>query len=324
MARYSSIYGHREVLSRLGPIRDSHGAFLFTGPVNIGKRTVAFETSRYSLCIKDGLDGCTCNSCSVNLLDHPDFLCIGTSGKVKVADIETLLEFVEKKPFLSKRRIAVIDNADNSTWEASNRLLKILEEPPTGFQFILIASNLSTILPTILSRCIKYTFGSLTQEERINVVWKKLGFDLPEARIIAWIASCGCPSIYEKAGSCIKCREQALELISLFKRNDIVAILDYLERIEKEVLDIFVYMLQLLLSDILLLKNHIESIVNADLRSQLIKLSDQMNSKALLAATNIISQINRYGYLNITLMLPLKSALINTHPMFLVAPDEVS
>lgn len=324
MTRYNSIYGHRDTLSRLYPIRDSQGAFLFTGPMNIGKRTVAFETSKYSLCLKEGLDGCGCDSCSRSLLDHPDFTSLGSAGKVKVADVDTLLGFVEKKPFLSKRRVAVIDNVDSSTWEASNRLLKILEEPPEGFQFFLIASDPSSVLPTISSRCIKFTFGSLTQEERINIVWKKLGFELPEARIIAWVASCGCPSIYEKAGSCIKCREQAIELISLLKRNDIVAILDYIERVDKKVLDVFVYMFQLLLSDILLLKNSIESIINADLRPQLKKLSDQMNSKALLAATNILSQINRYGYLNINLVLPLKSALINTHPMFLVPSDEIS
>lgn len=73
----------------------------------------------------------------------------------KIEEIRKLLKWLSFKPFKSKFRIAVIVNADQLTVEASNALLKTLEEPPEHASLILMTLCEQKILPTILSRCQK-------------------------------------------------------------------------------------------------------------------------------------------------------------------------
>jgi DNA polymerase III subunit delta' len=143
------IIGHERVLERLKPLsKAGNGTFLFYGPPSIGKRTVAFEIAKELLCLGNCTEDKPCQSCSRP--EHPDFLCIGRYSKIKVEDVDNLILFTTTLPFISKVKVVVIDNVENITVEAANRLLKTLEEPPQRFIFFLVSSNPGTILPTIL------------------------------------------------------------------------------------------------------------------------------------------------------------------------------
>jgi len=181
---FTSIIGHEFIKPRLSSLvkkGNKTGTYLFFGPPSVGKRTMAFDIARHILCVGESGDDCSCRSCKRFGKDHPDFLCIGQNEKIKVSDADTLLEFAESMPFISDGKVAVIDNADDATWEASNRLLKTLEEPRPGFSFFLVSSDAGKILPTVRSRCIEYVFETLSQQDVINIIWKKMGFDLPQA-----------------------------------------------------------------------------------------------------------------------------------------------
>lgn len=312
-----SIIGHKELITHLESInKDPTNTFLFCGPVSVGKRTVAFELSKSILC-ETKKEECHCKSCKRFPSDHPDFLCVGRKDKIKVDDIEKILDFSMTTPFLSKNKIIIIDNAHNITWEAANRLLKILEEPPSFFSFFLISSEPQKILPTILSRCISFEFKSLTREDLTNILWKKLGFSLPEAKVLGWIGVDSSLDIFSDAGKYLKYRYMALELINSIKNKKLIDLLDYVDKIEKEDLSIFSDLFLILLTDVLLIKKGIIKIVNSDVIDNIKKISEKFNIKALIGIINSFSQLKKYSYLNINMNINLKNLFIKNFPLFI-------
>lgn len=85
---------------------------------------------------------------------------------IKISEIRT----IRKKIFLksvSKNNLVVIDNAQNMTREASNAILKVLEEPPKNVIMLLFVDNFGKMLPTIVSRCKKMIFRN-SIEKKLN------------------------------------------------------------------------------------------------------------------------------------------------------------
>lgn len=310
---FQEVFGHKDVKDRLTKILPGlSGTYLFHGPPSVGKRTVAYEAARIALCFHAGEDGCHCPSCMRLGMGHPDFLCIGQNERVKVEDVDQLLKFSSVSPFLSKRRVAIIDNADTATWEASNRMLKTLEEPPENFSFILVTSRLDAILDTLRGRSLQVRFGNLSQEDIVNVVWKRLGFELPKAKIIAWIASSSA-DVFANAGVYAKHRDNAIEFISTLTRPDPISPLDFVDKIDRKEIPIFVDTLMVVLTDLLFIRNGAGEVANADVREDLEKMAKSFSNKALLAITAAASQIKRYAYLNVNLVMALKSSAIRMH-----------
>jgi DNA polymerase-3 subunit delta' len=317
---FNNIVGHDKIKSRLSSIFEKEGCnrtFMFYGPPCSGKRTVAFEYSKVILCNSHIGDECTCKSC-IRFPDHPDFMCIGRNDKIKVADIEDILKFSETAPFLSSNKIVIIDNADSISVDVSNRLLKILEEPPSVFTFILVTSNPNNILHTVRSRCMNIKFGALSQMDMINVIMSKMGFEPVKARLLGWIGHGSAIDIFSKAGKYLQYRETALNFVSGIKHNSLISLIDFIDNIEKNDMSIFIDMIILIMTDIILLSNNIETIVNVDLRDDLKKISNNLNVKSLIISIGLFTQIKKYQYLNINLFHAIKNALIKSKPILMV------
>ena len=95
-----------------------------------------------------------------------------------MSQIRSLIKQAAFGPTLSKHKICIINEADTMNTEAANSLLKLLEEPPDKWFFILVASSVSRLLPTILSRVIQVRFTPLSVQETKNALLKK---EIPEA-----------------------------------------------------------------------------------------------------------------------------------------------
>ena len=316
----NEIIGHQNIkdilLKKLSG--DPSGTYLFYGPPSVGKRTMAFEMSKMILC-ENRNEGCTCQSCKTFSKGHPDFMCVGRTEKIKVEDIDRILNFVSLTPFMSDHKVAVLDNAHNITLEASNRLLKALEEPPPRFAFFLVTAEPQGLLKTILSRCIQYEFQALSREDVTNILWKKMSYELPQARVLGWLASDVSADIFAKAGHFLKYRDMAFTFVSEFKRKRLIDSLDFVDKVEREDLSIFIDMIVLLLTDMLLLKCSIKDIINADLGEALRKVHEDVTYKALIWAVSNLSQVKRFEYLNINLNLALKNILLKTYPIFILS-----
>jgi DNA polymerase III, delta subunit len=98
-----------------------------------------------------------CQDCQLIVArQHPDIYWIqpkGISGAIKIEDIRVLNEKINLKPFQIQRKIFIIQDAQRMGIEASNALLKTLEEPPKNASIVLIAKSATELLPTIVSRC---------------------------------------------------------------------------------------------------------------------------------------------------------------------------
>jgi len=105
---------------------------------------------------------------------------------LKIVQIRELLHWLHLKPMNSKKKLAVIRNAENMEIESANTLLKTLEEPPSYAQIILTTMNENRILSTIQSRCRKIRLNqdlvtskpdSYLSPEEINELSLKEKFD---------------------------------------------------------------------------------------------------------------------------------------------------
>jgi len=169
--RWSGIYGHdaiKEHLRRsLATGRVAH-AYALVGPEGVGKRAVARLFAQALLCSgPEGGEPCgRCRACrQVEKGLHPDGHWIEPrDGTIGIDQVRELQRELALKPYEAERKTAVIDGADAMTTAAQNSLLKTLEEPAGHTVILLVASNPSALLPTVLSRCQVLRFQPLPPE----------------------------------------------------------------------------------------------------------------------------------------------------------------
>jgi len=174
---FDRIKGHEDVLSFLRKQlsnNDLEGVYLFNGPRAVGKYTVARQLSKYLLCTGTSDDSCRCENC--RLFPHvPDFLEISLGDDIiKVSDVEPLENFLSLVPYRSRRRVVLIDNAENMNSASANDTLKLLEDMSADAVVILVSGNPDRLLPTIRSRAYDVRFESLSADETVEVL-KGLG-----------------------------------------------------------------------------------------------------------------------------------------------------
>lgn len=143
-------------------------AFLFTGLQGVGKRTAAITFAMACNCrspeSENKIPCGVCRSCSKIISNHhPDIRMIEPIGSaIKISQIRDLYHTLSMKPFEAEKRVICIADAQAMNPEASNALLKILEEPPTHTILILTAGQASDLLETIVSRCLQIRFDPVT------------------------------------------------------------------------------------------------------------------------------------------------------------------
>lgn len=144
-------------------------ALLFVGPQGVGKRTFARGLAQAIFCEARSpttLAACgLCPGCVQVAGDsHPDLLEVqrpDDKQDLPVQAVRELCDWFALKPMRGPGKVAILDDADHLTVEASNAFLKTLEEPPPGAVLVLVATAVEILLPTILSRCQVVRFDSL-------------------------------------------------------------------------------------------------------------------------------------------------------------------
>ncbi len=178
--------------------RLSH-AYLFTGTRGTGKTTCAKILARAVNC-EHPVNGNPCNECPTcrGLLDGSllDVLELDAASNNGVDHVRALRDEAIYAPTAAKKRVYIIDEVHMLTSQAFNALLKILEEPPEHLMFILATTELHKVLPTILSRCQRFSFKRILPENiigRLSYVAQQEGIDLTEdaAALLARLADGG-------------------------------------------------------------------------------------------------------------------------------------
>ena len=130
-------------------------AWLFAGPSDIGKVHLALELAAALNCSESPPPCGSCASCQRILQGkHPDVALIAPDeGRIKIDQIRELQRVVSLSPYEARRRVCIVRDFHLATVEASNAMLKTLEEPPSRVVLILTATDASLLLPTVVSRC---------------------------------------------------------------------------------------------------------------------------------------------------------------------------
>jgi len=125
-------------------------AYLITGPKNSGKFDLALSLAKNFFC-EDEACG-KCQACiSIDKMSNPDLSIVDPEGEIKISDVKEIQKLIYLKPYLWSKKVIIIKDAHRLNEEASNSILKILEEPPSSS--ILILTSSGYLLETIKSRC---------------------------------------------------------------------------------------------------------------------------------------------------------------------------
>ena len=200
---FREIHGHERtlrVLRRALAAGRVPQAYLFWGPEGVGKELAAREMARALLCADPAApasaEGCgRCPSCrKIEAGEHPDLHRLAAKGaSISIQDVRSLQEALAYQAFERGRKVAIIRDAFRLTREASNALLKTLEEPPAGTHIFLIAQHRNQLLPTLVSRCQTLRFDPLPEGE-VKRLLEARGVPSPTADKMAELAG-GCPGL---------------------------------------------------------------------------------------------------------------------------------
>ena len=151
-------------------------AYLFCGSRGTGKTSIAKIFARAINCpnVVDGIPCGKCDTCLNLENNNMDILEIDAASNNGVDEIRDLREKVKYPPVVGKYKVYIIDEVHMLSPSAFNALLKTLEEPPAYVVFILATTEVHKLPATILSRCMRFDFGLLSNEELSGLAKKIL------------------------------------------------------------------------------------------------------------------------------------------------------
>lgn len=187
--RFEDVVGQEHITTTLRrQVESGHTshAYLFSGSRGTGKTTCAKILSRALNCVNP-VGGEPCNECAAcrgilsgSVLDVVEIDAASNNG---VENVRAIRDEAFYTPASVKKRVYIIDEVHMLSPSAFNALLKILEEPPEHLVFILATTDPQKVLPTILSRCQRFSFRRLSAEDikgRLGFVARSEGIRLTD------------------------------------------------------------------------------------------------------------------------------------------------
>lgn len=177
------LIGHDNLINVFKNLVETNNLFhsyIFFGEPNVGKATFARYLGNFLEFSKFEEPRTILNEL---IIVAPDFK--KSDGSIGIDAVRSIKQFLYTKPVRSKKRLVVIDNAENMTIQAQNSILKIAEEPPKAGLIILIVSNPESLLATLQSRFQKVYFRRVSTEMIENYCKKEMKLNTEKAVQIA-------------------------------------------------------------------------------------------------------------------------------------------
>lgn len=277
-------------------------ALLFTGIEGIGKDAAAENLAMLCNCLsfsgntdelKQEIEPCgMCRSCKkIKSGNHPDILRVMPDNSIiRIAKIREVRQGLSMSPLEAKVRIIIISNAQCMNPEASNALLKILEEPPERTLLILTALKASDLLPTILSRCQQIPFRPLSRNILKHELVTKYNADPDTAETAANVSEGSLKralSMIEPESKIFRSRilKQMAVLSESPDKSSEGLLLAFAERLAnyKNELTEALNIISTWFRDLLISKYHPDKIINRDMAEMIFKIARKLEIPDIIA-----------------------------------------
>ena len=267
-------------------------AYLFNGGRGTGKTTIAKILARAVNCL-NLQDGEPCNECEIckGAIDGSltDIVEMDAASNNSVEDVREIREAVNFLPTKAKYRVYIIDEVHMLSTGAFNALLKTLEEPPEHVKFILATTEPQKIPATILSRCQRFDFKRISNEDiikRLKIVCEGSNIEIsPEAlNLIAVLAEGG---MRDALSILERCNQDGEDKIDENKIRDLVGIprITFIKQIVESIID----------SDVSSMLNVVQSVIEdgKDLNNMLWEIMKYVKDILLYKATQKTELYNK-------------------------------
>lgn len=165
---FDPIIGHSRLKEQFARLIDEDRiphAMIFAGPAGLGKTLMAIAVAS-ALVGRRVFPDLASREGEAVAGDKDDAFYLAPMGAMlKVDQFRQLQGELALQGEAGRRRVCIIDHVETMNTEFANRMLKILEEPPSGVCFILITDQPDLLLPTIISRCARFTFDPVGDDE---------------------------------------------------------------------------------------------------------------------------------------------------------------
>lgn len=232
--------------------------------------------------------------------------------EIRKESVMMLIRRLDLSIFEANFRICLIEDADAMNTQTANAFLKTLEEPPRNTVMILTTSRLSSMLPTIVSRCQPVYFKPLTRSVTESLLRERFDYDLPTARGAARIAGGNFETAVKVAeGSALGLRDLAFKMLALANEEKEIEYLNLLDSIKEatnpeSIRHLFAY-LGFIANDLAVLRSNPDEITNIDRVEELNQLArvDEELAEDVLDFLRLIEDYRRKieGNVNLRLLL---------------------
>lgn len=267
MSRFVDIVGqeqlkeHLENAIRLNKV--SH-AYIINGERNAGKEFIAKTFAMALQCEnRQDIEPCQeCHSCKqAQSSNHPDIIFISHEkpGTIGVEDIRRQINSdVAIKPYSGPRKIYIMNEGEKMTVQAQNALLKTLEEPPEYAVILILTTNVDSLLPTILSRCVVLNMKPVRDDQIKRFLMENMEVPDYKANICVAFArgNLGKARLLAKSEEFDKVKEEAITLLKYINEMELNEIVAAIKKINEYKFDVNDYMdiLAIWYRDVLLFK----------------------------------------------------------------------
>ena len=304
MAGFKDIVGHKQIIEHLQNAicmeKISH-AYILNGENNAGKMMLAESFAMALQCETGETEPCMeCRSCR-QAIEHnqPDIIYVNHEKPniISVDDIRHQLNNdIVIKPYSSKYKIYIIDEAEKMNVQAQNALLKTIEEPPAYAVILLLTTNADGFLPTILSRCITLNLKTV-QEELIKIhLMKKHRVPDYQAEICASFAQGNVGKAIKLASSdeFNELKTEAVQLVKKIEDMDLYELNKTIKTISefKNKMDDFFDLLTLWYRDVLYYKST-EHVNNLIFKDEVYDIKKQAAKKSYDGIERILSSLEQ-------------------------------